>query len=169
MTLPLDHFFAERVLKDKGELAHKELLARLFSLSCQGHLALDVDALSDSLQKAAETLPENPCVIKEGNYLYLQRSYRCQQQIAEHLIRMMHSTPLALELPQHLEGTAEQQVVERFAPLSGGFQGDRQASSLQILADEFGQIARPERGLKTFLVLARSLRRHDPVHGYGRV
>jgi exodeoxyribonuclease V alpha subunit len=101
MTLPIDYVFADRVLKGQ----HRELLAALFARSREGHLAFEVN----------EVLPQMPYVVQEGRYLYLEKNYRYQQQIATHLVRILRSTPRALALPTQLEGTVEQQAAVRAA------------------------------------------------------
>lgn len=82
--IPIDYLFADRV--HTGQ--HRELLAQLFAASREGHLAIEVD----------EVVPQIPCVVQEGRYLYLEKNYRYQQQIAEHLIRMLRTTAPALLL-----------------------------------------------------------------------
>jgi exodeoxyribonuclease V alpha subunit len=118
MTLPLDYFFAQRVLKEKGTLVHKELLALLLAHSRQGHLALDISTLDESLERAAKTLPELPCVIREGDYLYLQKNFHYQQEIARHLIRLMKSEVQSFTPPLHLTGNTEQQAAIHSAYLN---------------------------------------------------
>jgi exodeoxyribonuclease V alpha subunit len=110
MTLPLDYFFAERVLKDKGNEEYKELLALLLARSREGHLAINTRTLDESLALAAKTLPELPCVIKEGEYLYLQKNFHYQQEIADHLMRLMKSEMQVFTPPLELIGNIEQQA-----------------------------------------------------------
>lgn len=99
--IPIDYLFADRVHKG----AHRELLARLFAHSREGHLALEVD----------EELPQIPCVVQEGRYLYLEKNYRYQQQIAEHLVRMLHSVSLLVGGPGTGKTYTAAQMVRAFA------------------------------------------------------
>lgn len=100
--IPIDYLFADRVYQGP----YRELLAQLFAHSREGHLAFEVD----------EVLPPIPCVVQEGRYLYLEKNYRYQQQIIEHLMRLSaHSISLLLGGPGTGKTYTAAQRVRAFA------------------------------------------------------
>lgn len=99
----IDKIFAQVVMKrigaDKEE--HALFLETLFARSRQGHLALDISKGDTKLQVGAETLPAQAIgtwIYHSGSKYYLEKNWKDETQILEHLQRIS-SHPPAIPLP----------------------------------------------------------------------
>ncbi len=109
----VDLAFAESVLKQAGNSQEHSaaLLAALFALSRQGHLALDAseealpfalqclnvekqDPFVSLLQEGIQAFTPSLWVCREGNHFYLQKNWTQESQILFHLDRLCRSAPL---------------------------------------------------------------------------
>ncbi|MBI2810821.1 MAG: D-alanyl-D-alanine carboxypeptidase/D-alanyl-D-alanine-endopeptidase [Candidatus Melainabacteria bacterium] len=99
----IDHAFAKSVLKkvSSDNQSHAALLASLFALSRQGHLALDLEntglspELTQLIQEGAATFPEPQAwICRFGTHVYLQKNWVYETQILANLDRLHRAQPV---------------------------------------------------------------------------
>ncbi len=130
--IPLDLFFAERVLCEENAMKeeHIAFLALLLALSRQGHLAFplerteeilqmltvkypcDISALAQKIRIGAASLPTQriaKLVYESHGVFYLQKNWVCEEQIAFQISRLLDTNLAPISLPLSLDNLNSEQ------------------------------------------------------------
>ncbi len=133
LLVPLDLYFARRMLKQGSEAQHA-LLAVLMACARQGHLCLPLDTLEELLsamngsiecdlsalaklvRQGADPLPETPVLVEQSGCFYLQRFWQIETQIVERIQKLLQTSPKltlpALQMPGSLNSAQQNALAQ---------------------------------------------------------
>lgn len=112
---PIDHLFGRYFSP-----SHALFLAYLLHATRMGHLCVYVEdeglfpsmgELDAQLLEQAQTLPDLPCVVREGNRWYLKRSFDAEQTFHEHVLRLQEQVVKKIAVKDDPLLNAEQRCV----------------------------------------------------------